>query len=395
MGILAGSATFERYWITNDPTPELGPDHLGVLEKYCIGGRETSNIEQADVGFLGGGHLLDTRFDLEKNVIGDAMHFGIRIDSNQVPAAIRNAWMQIELAPLIAENASGRATKAQRQEAKEAVEARCIQEAEAGKFKRMQQISVLWDSAQDVLYLGGTSASVNETCLELMERAFGLEFESVTASRLATTYAADRDMLADIHAVNPTAFQGEGVAGVKWWNGMAENFDYLGNEFLLWLWWHFDTKSDTIELADDTEVSFMFARTLTLDCPLGESGKESISSESPVALPEALLALRSGKQPRKAGLTLVRDGQQFDLTLQAEAFSISGAKMIDVGDDSTPDNPAEDRIEKIRAMSETLDLLYFAFCERRIGKGWQRELRKMQEWLQAETIVRRQKKPAA
>ena len=114
---------------------------------------------------------------------------------------------------------------------------------------------------------------------------------------------------------------------IQWWNGQSDNFDFLGNEFLLWLWWRWETQTDTIKLPDGSEVAGMFARSLSVQCPLGESGKGTISAEGPTSLPEAVQAIRSGKLPRKAGLTLVRFGEQYDLTLQAETFSVSGAKV--------------------------------------------------------------------
>ncbi len=52
---------------------------------------------------------------------------------------------------------------------------------------------------------------------------------------------------------------------------------------------------------DEFEVCGMFARSLSLDCPFGESGKETISAESPISLPVAAVTVRSGKLPRKAG----------------------------------------------------------------------------------------------
>ena len=60
------------------------------------------------------------------------------------------------------------------------------------------------------------------------------------------------------------------------------------------------------QLSDGSEVTGMFARTLALECPQGESGKGTITAEDPTQLPEAAQAIRSGKLPRKAGLILVR-----------------------------------------------------------------------------------------
>ena len=69
----------------------------------------------------------------------------------------------------------------------------------------------------------------------------------------------------------------------------------------------------------------MLAKTLTLDCPRGETGRDSLTDDAPTRLPEAFRALQSGKLPRKAGLILVRHGAQYELTLQAETLAVSGA----------------------------------------------------------------------
>ncbi len=388
MGFLAGTTTFERYWITKDPTPALGPDHIKILKKFRIGKLESTAVDEPNVGFLAGSHLLDTNFAIEKNIIGDALHFGVRVDSDQIPAAVRNAWLQMELLPLTVDNPGGKPTKAQRQEAKELVEARCAEEAASGRFRRMQQIPILWDAGNDEIYIGSTSPSGNEICVELLQRAFEIELDHVSSGKLALTFATEFEQLEDLYKLTPTSFMSnEHVGTVTWWNGMSDNYDYLGNEFLLWLWWQWQTESDTIALNDESEVSGMFARTLTLDCPLGESGKETISAESPVVLPEAMLAIQSGKLPRKAGLTLVRNGQQYDLTLQAESFSVGSGKITPIGDAETGD--AHDRIQSIRDFSETIDLLFDSFCERRIGKHWKGDVKKIREWLQAEKPAKR------
>lgn len=99
------------------------------------------------------------------------------------------------------------------------------------------------------------------------------------------------------------------------------------------------------------------------------------------------MAIQSGKLPRKAGLTLIRHDHQYDLTLQAETFSVGSGKITALGDQGDVDS--HDRIKSIQEFSETLDLLFDAFCERRIGKNWKGELKKIQEWLESEKPLRR------
>jgi hypothetical protein len=387
MGLLSGPIAFETYHAGGQKTRQFGPKHVETLEQFAIGQVETSSTDQAIVGFLAGKHLFDVDFDLEKNVIGDALHCDLRIDTNQIPAAIRRAWMQMELAAVTADAPGGRPTKAQRQEAREAVDARCEEEARSGKFRRMQQFPLLWDARESLVYFGG-SGSAGEHCVDLCARAFDLELQRRTAGRRARDWAAGAKRQSLLDAVGPSAFRpGEATAQIAW-NDEAGNLDFLGNEFLLWLWWRWETESDTFSLPDDTEVTGMLARTLSLECPLAVSGKETISAEAPASLPEAAQAIRSGKLPRKAGIILVRLGVQYELVLQAETFAVSGAK-IHTDETAEGRGAMEDRVESLRELNQTLDLLFHAFCERRVAKTWSRDLERIRAWLSGNAAKRK------
>jgi len=388
MGFLSGPITFQSFRLDGSQPRQFGPEQIEVLERFAIGQTGSSSAEEAEVGFLAGAHLFDLDFSLEKNCFGDAIHCAMRIDANQVPAAVRKAWMQMELAAAMADNPGGRPTKAQRQEAKEAVEARCDEEARTGKFRRMQQFPVLWDARTRTLCFGGASGTAGEQCCELFSRAFDLELLQLSAGRRAQNWASAAKKRKALEEVVPSGFHpGNASAEVAWWNHEADNFDFLGNEFLLWLWWRLETQSDTIALADSSEVTGMLARTLSLQCPRDESGKETITAEAPALLPEAAQAIRSGKLPRRAGLILVRHGQEYELVLQAETFTVSGAR-IRTEESEEPKQARvvhEDRIESLRGLIETVDLLYGAFCERRIGKSWPGELQQIRRWLKKES----------
>jgi len=158
------------------------------------------------------------------------------------------------------------------------------------------------------------------------------------------------------------------------------NRDFLGNEFLLWLWHYLENESDTLKLADDSEVALMISRSLALECPRGQFGRESFSTDGPAKLPEAHRAIQAGKLPRKMGLTLVRHDAQYELTLQAESLAISGAKLpaSEAEDDR---GRIEERIMQIRHLLETLDLMYAAFIARRLGDAWTKEAGKIKKWL--------------
>ena len=63
-----------------------------------------------EAGWIAGDHILDTKFDLAKNIVNDTLQFALRIDSQKVPADLFRAYTAVELEGLAASNPSGRAS---------------------------------------------------------------------------------------------------------------------------------------------------------------------------------------------------------------------------------------------------------------------------------------------
>ncbi|MCO8121696.1 hypothetical protein NHH03_08110 [Stieleria sp. TO1_6] len=381
MPFLRGNLGFQRFSVAGFEADQFADEHIEILAQHAAGNFETGSTENVQIGFLGGEHLFDQEFELSKNVINDAVHCSVRIDTNQIPAAHRAAWLQIELAGIAKDSETGVITKAQRKEAKEAVEQRCESEAATGKYRKMQQFPLLWDYQNELLYFGGSVGTAGRHCIDLLERAFGLELRHLGAGSIAQQWAIDNDLYGEVDDLQPLDFlTGQTRGDNTWANEHSQAPDFLGNEFMLWLWWTLAHQSDTIQLVDGSEVTVMLAKTLSLECPQGESGKETISAECPVQLPEAMQAIRSGKLPRKSGMTIVREGRQFDLVLQAESMGISGAKIHLEDDEEFED---DDRIDAIRLLSETTDLMFQTYCDRRTGQEWKQDLQQIGQWLSA------------
>lgn len=166
-----------------------------------------------------------------------------------------------------------------------------------------------------------------------------------------------------------------------WSESGGSNLDYLGNEFLVWLWHTLQTEGDVLTLEDSSEISVMLAKTLVLDCPRGETGRDQLSDAGPTRLPEAFRALQAGKLPRRTGLILDRQGMTYELTLQAETFAVSGASLPKI-EDVAGREASLARIESLRHMVETLDLLYKLFLTRRSDSGWPAEIGRIRRWLE-------------
>ncbi len=89
MPFLAGSLAFERYSVDGFEEALFGEEQLEQFSNYVAGRHQTDSPENIHIGFLGGQHLFDQEFDLGKNVINDAVHAGLRIETNEIPSAIK------------------------------------------------------------------------------------------------------------------------------------------------------------------------------------------------------------------------------------------------------------------------------------------------------------------
>ncbi len=379
MGFLSGRVTFLRFRV-NGPAPRLfDQDHLDKLADRAAGRQRVATADGVEVGWTAGDHVLDTDFRLDKNVVNDALHFELAVESDKLPADWLKAYYEIELKALAANNPSGRPAARQKREAKEAARARLEEEAKDGRYRKRTCVPVLWDRETNDVLFGATSLTQVDRLCSLFEQTFGAKLEAAAAGSLACDFA---DGSHEFDTARPFAFlPGASTADVVW-IADESNRDFLGNEFLLWLWYWTDVMSDTLTLADDTTATVMIARSLTLECPRGQTGADAFAHEVPARLPEARRAIQSGKLPRKCGLTVVRQGYQYEFTLHAETLAVGAAKLPPPPDDVTDARAVlDERVGEVRELVATLDLLYGAFLSRRLGREWADDLAGMQAWL--------------
>ncbi len=385
MGFFSGRVSFLRFKVNGAAPRQFDEEHIDRLGDRKAGRQRIASADGVECGWTAGDHVLDTDFELAKNVINDTLSFDLRVDTDKIPGDLLRAYYAVELKALSKKNPSGFASTKQKREAKEIARDRLEQEAKDGRYRKRKCIPVLWDRLSNEVLFGATSIAQVDRLTSLFEQTFGKELECVTAGRRAYHLAELHSRTRMVDDSAPSAF----VPGVTppdvAWIADESSRDFIGNEFLLWLWYHTDVESDTIKLVDKSEVTLMLARTLTLECPRGQTGHETISSEGPAQLPEARRAIQSGKLPRKVGLTLVRHSEQYELTLHAETLAVSSAKLP-APDESISEVRAklEERANQIRNLIETLDLLYDAFGQKRFGKDWEKELLGMQKWLKRE-----------
>ena len=230
----------------------------------------------------------------------------------------------------------------------------------------------MWDGVTNEVLFDATSLTHVDRLVSLFQQTFGYGLEPVSAGKEA---------VGSQESACSTFIPGVSTSDVAWVPDDT-NRDFLGNEFALWSWWHSDIISDTVKVSDDSEITYMLTRSLTLACPRGETGTNTIKHDGPTRLPEAKRAVKSGKLPRKIGLTLVRNSEQFEFMLHAETLGVGSAKLPRPADDVTQARAKlEDRVRAIRELNSSIGLLYAHFIGIRLGKGWVDTLPNMQKWL--------------
>ncbi|MFO0966459.1 MAG: hypothetical protein U0793_12860 [Gemmataceae bacterium] len=382
MPFLSGRLTCWRFRVKGRAPRSFGPDQLDQLHNHRMGTQRQVSADGVQAGWVALDHILDTRFDLAKNVINDALHFGLRVDTVAIPSDLLRAYTQVELEGLAAENPSGHPSSRQKRDAKQLARERLEREAQDGRFTRRRVFPILWDALSGELLVGTTSVSAIDRLHPLFEATFGLKLDMLGAGRQAFSQAEASGQKRSVDDARPSVFTAGAPSKLAWLPD-ENNRDFIGNEFLLWLWYFLETEGESVPLSDGSKAEVTLARTLSLECPRGQTGKESISSDGPTRLPEAHRAIQAGKLPRKVGLLLARHDQPYELTLQAETLAISGAKLT-APEGEEERARLEARVGQIRHLLETLDLLYQAFLERRLGDAWTKELGRMKKWLKAE-----------
>jgi len=388
MGFFTGRLTFTRFKIDGPPPGTFGTEHLERLDINAIGKERALSGDGVSVGWIAGDHILDTSFDLEKNVVADTLGFALRVDSQKLPGDLLRAYAAVELTAAAATNPSGIPSARQRKEARQFARERLEEEARDGRFLKRKAYPVLWDAPSNELLVASASANVIDRLATLFHQTFGCKLQLLAAGQQAYRLADLRQQTRGVDDASLSAFlPGNTPTDLAWLTDSASR-DFLGNEFLLWLWFQLDGDEDVVKLQDGSEVAVMLANTLTLECPRGMTGKESITSEGPTRLPEARRAIQAGKLPRKVGLILVRHDTQYELTLSAELLAVSGARLPapEATDDRTR---LEERVSQLRHLVETLDLLYDAFLKYRTSDLWTKELARLQKWLAWEEPSRR------
>lgn len=390
----------------------------GALRPGAIGEPQPSEF-----GFCAGRHVFDLDFDPDSNVVGESILFGMRIDTNKVPAEIKRAYRAMAETTYLEDSSTGILSRREKQAAKEDAEERCRQELAEGRYRRSKMVEVLWDRRRNVVLAPLFSDAAVQGLRDLFFNAFDLRLQPLSSGTLAYEILSSQGKLRDYEDLRPSIFGPrpsgtpslrEGSIGtsslregphhaerggtndesweeddrkdrdrphVPWAHTSPEASDFIGNEFLMWLWWLTETDAENVSDAF-SEILFAIDRQLDMECAWELTGKQTLHASGPGRSPEARTGLRQGKWPRKAGMIVAARGESFEAAFQADRFILSGIKL------PRPEEEAKSQREDLEHRLAMLELLddamlsaYRAFLGVRASGAWNATRERIAHWI--------------
>jgi len=169
----------------------------------------------------------------------------------------------------------------------------------------------------------------------------------------------------------------------------VDEYGFLGEEFLLWLWFSAEKRGGTHEVADQNGEEQRVGITLdrTLEFYDGEGGvKVGVRGDAPTRAPEAREALRRGMRLSRAGLLVTMGEETVELQLDGPTFELRSLK----GEKPEADT-AEERDAAVLAMlfgiADALERVYRTFLDQRLDKTFESTLgAEMKRWAKSDKI---------
>ena len=393
MPLTTGSVTFCRFRVAGDAPPTVDDTFLQLLYEHRFRETEIGSPDEVEAGFVTPEHIFDTKFSYEKCGYGQAGLFALRVDTHKVPGEIKKAYQRVNEQAMIEGNATGFASKSQKREARELADRQVQEDLAAGRFRKSKHIRVMWDFKGGVIYCESCTDAVVQQLVRLMRSAFSVQLDPITSGTLAGHWLGERGRTRDYEDLTPSKFtkppadtadRGDEVDHstpiCPWVAKSIDLKDFLGNEFLLWLWYACEQCEGIVGIGEDAEAYTAITKSIQMDCAWEIGGKVTINVDKPTALAESGDALRTGKWPRKMGLLLTDGERHYELTLQGDLLVVSGAHLPDIEDAQTDREVIEHRLRLIRGLTYLLDAMYLAFLKQRTS-GWVGGVAEIRDWI--------------
>lgn len=330
------SGSVSRYFVT--PRPDTAPGDLTPnLKKRRFRSIEDDTEEVESVGWVTGADPSGAS-PFEGAFQDDLAFLQMRADKKTVPPA----WLRLKVGELerAARAAGEKINKAQRQSWREQVTPELLERV----LPSVNLVDVVWRLARGQVYLFGTSSRAHDNLAALWVRSFedeGGPPEAVTPSSLLARWGLPQAALDRWRDLRPLAL----LQGAEEETSLTVD-EFVGEEFLTWLWWRCEVGGGKFTLPGEVEVSIVVEDDLVLR---DSEAVDKLKGGSPSRSAEASAALGGGKRLARAKLTAALGDRQWSFQLDAAVWQLCNVSV------PAPD-PEESESLDVQAFDGFVDL---------------------------------------
>lgn len=157
-------------------------------------------------------------------------------------------------------------------------------------------------------------------------------------------------------------------------DAVAATHGFLGEEFLTWLWFRWETDGGEYELSAGRSVGVALDDFLAFAAPSDDETEQTLRHGLPTRTAEARTALRQGRRLKKAKLIVAESSRQWTATLDATTMTLTGVRLPDDAEDvESPADRTADRAANWLALYETIMAIYRIFLRERLADSYRSE----------------------
>ena len=151
----------------------------------------------------------------------------------------------------------------------------------------------------------------------------------------------------------------------------TETHGFLGEEFLTWLWYRWETQGGEFTLPGGRVVGIAIDDFLTFAAPSDDETEQTLRHGLPTRTEEARTALRQGRRVRRARMILAEGSRHWSATLDGASMQLTGVKLPEDAEEVESDNDrTADRAANWLALHEIVQSLYGVFLRDRLAPSY-------------------------
>jgi hypothetical protein len=161
---------------------------------------------------------------------------------------------------------------------------------------------------------------------------------------------------------------------------LQTNRNFLGREFLTWLWFKSETQNHKIQTKHYGEFQLFIDNKIVLSSASGSVRENSLKGGSPAYAQEASAALSSGKMLQEAKFVLQNHELHWGFSISADDLALKSIRLPVVAQENTMEHFTQ-RIAYTRMLNDIIEELYKEYMNLRLTNLFEKEAENIQQWL--------------